>query len=649
MRKISSLFIVLTLLSIFTGSGCSTSGNRRDGEGETASTEALPKAQGNQETIAILGTNDIHGGLPPQNLKSREPEGGAPVSYDAGGAAFLASYIRVLKGELGARLLWLDAGDEFQGTIESNLEKGAPMVKFFNAMGLQAAAIGNHEFDYGPEVTAGTGASDRLGALKARMSEAAYPYLAANILDRATGKLAEFPNTRPHMIFTVGKLRVGVVGLSTLDTPTTTRPENVASLDFAPLAETVVREAAALRAEGAQVVLATAHVGLQCERGRASNAHTLRKEADPQGECVPQGEMVRLLKAIPPGTLDAVVSGHSHQVVHHWVAGTPVIQGGSFGRYFNVIYLTYDFDQKHLVTEKTRIEGPVPVCPLVFRNQNDCNGDRPAPTLGRGPLVTPRFHGEKIEADDKISSLLKPVFARSEDEKRKIVGAAARPIDHERFKESPLGNLVADALRMVAKTDVAVMNSGGIRAPIEAGPITFGAVFRTLPFDNSIVRLKMTGKELKMLLRIAESGSRGFCGISGARVRVLSLESDAPSNDLDGDGKIAPWEVNRLLDARLADGSPIHENQMYTVGTLDFLVSGGDDMKWIMNQIPKERIFADTGVIMRDAVLQYVSLRSPLNTVDQPVVDPLNPRITFVTKKKGEKTKARRSRKKRKR
>ncbi len=100
------------------------------------------------ETIVILGTNDIHGTLTPSTLKSREAPGVTPVAYESGGATMISAYIKKLKSEYQDRLIWLDGGDQFQGSIESNTETGKPMVDFFNASGLTASAVGNHEFDF---------------------------------------------------------------------------------------------------------------------------------------------------------------------------------------------------------------------------------------------------------------------------------------------------------------------------------------------------------------------------------------------------------------------------------------------------------------------------------------------------------------------
>ena len=577
--------------------------------------------QGDLETIVILGTNDIHGGLAPVEQNSREESSTPSVKYLSGGMANLATYLRVLREEFGSRFLWLDGGDEFQGSIDSNSQKGVPMVAVFNELGLGAAAIGNHEFDFG------------VAELKERMTEAKYPYLAANITEKSNGKLAAFPNTLPSTILNAGHLKVGVIGLSTLETPTTTRPDFVQDYSFENLKDATVHEAQSLRKKGAHLVVIVAHVGLFCSPGKKTG-HAVRKFTDPQGDCNEDGELVKFLKALPQGAADAVVAGHSHQVIYHWVAGLPVVQGGAFGRYLNLIYLTYDWGQKKVVKDRTLIEGPIPVCERVFENQGDCNGEKPAPKDGRGSLVRNYFHGRKIHPDSAIEKLLEPYFKKSEVIKKTIVGTAARAIDHQRFKESELGNLVSDAIRLEAKTDFALVNSGGLRAPLESGPLTYEAVFRSLPFDNAIATLKLTGRELKLLLRITESGSRGFAPVSGLTLKLLDTSVDASSTDLNGNGKIEPWEINRLLETKSQDGSPIKDDQTYTLGTVDFLLVGGDDFSWFMSQIPKDRVQLNTGGILRETVVKYLAQISPVNTSEKPLIDPAHLRLNFQKSKK---------------
>ncbi|MEK6705120.1 MAG: bifunctional UDP-sugar hydrolase/5'-nucleotidase [Bdellovibrionota bacterium] len=622
MRTKTISLTYLSLFAIIAGTGgCGTASHHA---GDSA----------NLETIAILGTNDLHGAIAPQQMKSREKdEDSASIEYEVGGAAVLAAYANILRSEFGPRLLWLDAGDEFQGSIESNSEKGAPMVRFFNLAGLHAAAIGNHEFDFGPEHQSQT---DILGALKARMSEATYPYLSANIFEKKTKKPAALPNLQPYVVLPVGKLRVGVIGLTTTDTPSTTRPSNVADLDFTDLKAATLSSAKAAREAGAQVVIVLAHVGLKCSPGRLPQTHLIRRPTDQQGECGPNDELVELMNELPQGAVDAVISGHSHQIIHQWIAGTPVVQAGAFGQYINIIYLTYDLSGGKLLTEKTLIEGPVPICRKVFKNQNDCNGMRQPPRNGRGPLVNAEFHKKQIKPDHAVLNMLEPLFQKTSVVKSEVIGQAARPIEHQRFEESELGNLIADAIREAAGTDASIVNAGGIRAPIEAGAITYGAVFRTFPFENAISILKLSGSELRLLLQIMESGARGFHPVSGLRLTVIDPKQDAAAIDLDNNEKVEPWEVNRLLTVKLDNGKPIKDKATYSVALPDFLAAGGDDMAWFMNKLHKAQIKMDSGILMRDAIVNYIkhlSKTSAINTEENPLILKSDARLILKTSK----------------
>ena len=636
------------LLSVFFTLGLSACSHKplHTGDQGTLSTDK------NLETVVIMGFNDIHGALTPESAKTKEAPGVERISYEKGGAAILASHIKVLRQEFGPHLLILDGGDEFQGSIESNFEQGAPMVQFFNAIGLNAAVLGNHEFDFGVD------------SLKKRISEAHYPYLAANVVEKGSQKFPGVPGTLPSAMLQAGRLKIGVIGLTTTDTPATTRQEFVRDVEFLNLKQSALAESDRLKKDGANMVILLTHEGLFCDVGKkpAKNTAILRTSNDQQTECRERDKIVTLLHALPSGTVDAVVSGHSHSLVHHWVAGIPVIQSGTRNQYYNLIYLTYDWSLHKPVFERTRIEGPVPVCPKIFENQKDCNGDRTPPKLGRGKLVDAVFHGETIEPDPVVTALLQPTFEKTATAKKRIVGLAARGIEHTRSGESPFGNLVADALKDSVHADVVIMNGGGIRTSIDSGPITYGSVFRALPFDNSISVLTVNGKELKLALRIAESGSRGIFPVSGVKLRLIDSKYEAHADDLSGDKAIAPWEINRLIEAVLVDAagneSPISDTKMYRLGTIDFLVTGGDDFAWYMHQIPESRIQLAAGPVLREAVTQYITEKSAqlaqfggLNSEGHPLVDPAHLRLVFEkppqkTKKSGKRrSKKRRSKK----
>ncbi|HEX6315994.1 MAG TPA: metallophosphatase, partial [Gemmatimonadaceae bacterium] len=255
--------------------------------------------------VRILATTDFHGTLEPR----RDSRGTM-----RGGAATLAAEIRRAREECRAprcTAILLDGGDQLQGTPASNLSYGRPVVELFNRLGHAAAALGNHEFDWGQDT------------LRVRMREARYPILGANVTD-AWGKDVDWiPN---DTILTAGRVRVGVVGVATVQTPTTTRPSNVSDLRFVDPIPVVMRSAAALRARGAQLVVVVAHAGAFCQSA-------------PTPSC--SGEIVDLARGITGG-VDAIVSGHTHSPVTTVVNGIPIVQARSHGSALGVLDVSLD-------------------------------------------------------------------------------------------------------------------------------------------------------------------------------------------------------------------------------------------------------------------------------------------------------------------
>src|SRR5262249_1203085 len=151
--------------------------------------------------------------------------------------------------------------------VESNMVEGGSVVRAYNALRYTAAAVGNHEFDYGPTGEAPTprsAADDPRGALRQRAIEARFPLLAANILDGRTKRPPKSENISPSMTTTVAGVRVGISGVSTEDTLHATIAANVVGLEIAPLLEAIVKEASRLRKRGVDIVIVTAHAGGEC-------------------------------------------------------------------------------------------------------------------------------------------------------------------------------------------------------------------------------------------------------------------------------------------------------------------------------------------------------------------------------------------------
>lgn len=607
--KYASLFavVLLPLLNLSCGSVRGTGGSPRI------------------HHLVILATNDFHGALAPSIFRTVEPEGIQGTEYRVGGAATLAGYINALRDEYGSSLIWLDGGDQYQGTLESNMEEGASVVRFFNLAGLSAAAVGNHEFDYG---VAGPGlvGGDTKGAFRARMKEAAYPYLSSNIEPREPGT-NPLPEMRPSVMLTAGQLKVGVIGATTVESAYTSHPAVVKDLSFRDPVEGIVREAAQLRSDGVDVVVLAAHIPATCTT--STGPSQLFAEGDRDSLCADKDELDVLLSRLPKGTIDAVASGHSHRIVHHWIRGVPVAQSEFRGRYITLIHLYYDSEREQLLPERTRIEGPIPICESFFSRLGNCDGSKLPPEGGRGPLVAATIHGRVVKPDARVAEMLTPVFERVAEQKAKVIAIAERPLPHDPPQgETDLGNLVADALRQKAGSDFALVNFFGIRSGIDAGPITFGEVHLSLPFDNYVTVVQVTGAELKRIVQVAESGFRGYFPLSGLRARLIDRSKKVTPTDISGDGKIEGWETNRLLELMTLDGAPILDGKIYTLSLPDYVAQGGDFLWWPMTFISAERTRNST-ITLRDAVVEFLSGMRVVNSTANPLFSTEKPRLIF--------------------
>src|SRR5256885_3741226 len=250
--------------------------------------------------LRVLAINDLHGALEPQTWPW---SGGRAV----GGAPALRAWFDTLSRACHCTTVRLDGGDEMQGTLLSNVGYGRAAVAALNAFGIDAAAIGNHEFDWSVDT------------LRARMAEAHYRFLAANITDSAGTARPDW--AEPFTVIERGGIRVAVIGLALPATPETTSPRNVRGLVFGDGARAVRRVLPQAQA-AADYVIVLAHVGAFCDGDAA---------ATPLGPAACHGEIIDLARNLDSGSVDLIVSGHTHSLVNTVVNGIPIVQARSSG------------------------------------------------------------------------------------------------------------------------------------------------------------------------------------------------------------------------------------------------------------------------------------------------------------------------------
>ena len=384
--------------------------------------------------IRILHVNDFHGYAEPyEPFGSTEPWGGA---------AYLAAKIKELRQDEKIPTLLLSAGDMIQGNLWTNLNRGKATIELMNVMKFDAMALGNHEFDFGQDV------------LKQRMAEAKFPMLAANV--------EGLSGLKPYVIKTVGGIRIGIIGVVTVETPTTTHPDNVKGLTF------VSPEAACSRyldevKKLADVVVILSHIG---------HEEDLRLASRIQG-------------------VHAIIGGHSHTRVDRppLVGKTIVLQAWEHGKALGVLDITVDNGQ--VVEAKGRLIDIKP------------SGQTP---------------------DREVAALVARYSAEANTSMSIVLGKACSDLDGQsvRLRETNLGNLIADALRDATGADIALFNGGSIRASLKAGGITLKDMESVLPFDNYAVMLSLTGGQIRLALEHGLSGLEekkgGFLQVSGLRM-----------------------------------------------------------------------------------------------------------------------------------
>ncbi|HEY0093711.1 MAG TPA: metallophosphatase, partial [Archangium sp.] len=291
------------------------------------STQAL-QAPAEPVRLTLVATNDFHGWLMPHDTTLR-----SGLVVQEGGAAAFAGYLARLRADNPGGVLLVDAGDLFQGTLASNLTEGASVIDVYNHLGYAAAALGNHEFDYGPvgpKAVPGPG-EDAFGALTARIHQARFPLLTANVFDAASGKPPAWLGNDGTRLVTLQGVKVGLVGLTTPSTARIGNPAQVGSLRFGDMRPATLEAVQRLRAQGAEVLVGIAHAGGKCSD--LSNPH------DTSSCDRSDGEIYGLVESLPPGTLDAVFAGHTHPAMGHFFNGVPVLSTQGQGRSFGVLEL----------------------------------------------------------------------------------------------------------------------------------------------------------------------------------------------------------------------------------------------------------------------------------------------------------------------
>lgn len=492
-----------------------------------------------ETSVTILHTNDFHSKVEPINKYD------SPCSAEDndagecfGGYARLVTAIEEAR-ERSPDALLFDGGDQFQGSLFYTRYKGRVAAEMMNNLGYDAMTVGNHEFDDGPLV------------LRKFIDRVEFPVVMSNSdvskEPMLTGKIM-----KSTIIEKAGE-QYGVIGLTPQDTDELASPGPLVSFED-PVAA-VQGEVDQLTEQGINRIIVLSHSGYGVDQRVAEQTTGV----------------------------DVIVGGHSNTFLSNFAEGaagpyptmvgkTAIVQAYAYGKYVGELNVTFD-DAGELIV---------------------ANGE---------PLLVDAGIAENKEIVARVSELAKPLDAI----RNVVVAESAEAIEGNRdvcrVQECAMGNLVADALLDRVKDQgisFAIMNSGGLRASIDAGEVTMGEVLTVLPFQNTLATFEITGADVITALengvsQVEESAGR-FPQVAGLK---FTWDSSVPANE------------GRIIDVLVMndDGwTPIDPEASYGVVTNNYVRSGGDGYSVFAENANNAY---DYGPNVENVVAEYLGANAP--------------------------------------
>lgn len=370
-------------------------------------------------------------------------------------------------------------------------------------------------------------------ALDKMMEEADFHVLGANIIDTGSNKVMD--GVTPYFVKEVNGVKIGVVGVTSERTKSETAAPNTEGLKFNSVAQTVRQAIPELKKQGAELIVVSSHQGLQ-------NDERLAKE----------------VKGI-----DVIVGAHSHTRLNDgkMVGNTLVVQAGAKSSHLGELELQVDKNTGKIV--------------------NYTNTLKPVSS-------------ETSRPDAEVEAVLAPLMEEADKIMNEVIGDTSIKLTRDRRKtpETILGNMITDGMRQAVNADLAFVNSGGVRAEIDAGPITFGEVYQVVPFDQQMVTMDLSGAQIKQLLEASAERQRGTLEVSGLTV------------DIDKRKPIG----SRISNLKI-QGEPVDSKKLYKVAVDDFFAAGGNGYSTFLEGKNVEQ----HSITSRDAFKDFVTANSPFS------------------------------------
>lgn len=514
--------------------------------------------------VNLVAINDFHGHLEAEKFSYTKAGDSAAQTTVGGGVEILGANLHAWRQE-DQELLFVGGGDLIGASPGiSSLYADEPTIAALNLMGLRASAVGNHEFDQGIQELkrqqnggCTSPRPDKACKFNGEFSGAKFSYLAANVIENASGK-SLFPAS--HIAQAHG-VKLGFIGAVLRDTPMMSAAEHVEGLSFIDEAEAINQAIPALKAQGVKVFVVLIHEG-----GTTTDAF------DKEDCAQLKGPIVDIVKRLDPA-IKLIISGHSHSGFLCKVEGRTVTQAQMYGHLLTRLALTIDGNSHEVSSISAR---NVVMAPLAS----------PVPEELASLMIKAR-EGSRAALTRTVAKLAVPMVSR------KLNDAG----------ESPLGDLVADAQLAAVKSQgvqIAFMNNKGIRGNLEAGAdniSTYGQNTSVLPFGNTLTLLSFTGAQIRVLLE-----------------QQMWLDEESPDgrNVLQvSNGFTYTWDRKRPIGQRVIpesvklNGLALDDATEYKVVANNFLAGGGDRMP----MFPQGKNRIDTSIKDLEVFIDYLKAR----------------------------------------
>ncbi len=507
-----------------------------------------PALQGQDVRLTLMHTSDIHSRLLDYEFDPSFTDnmlGLADCQGPYGGMDRIAHILKRERAKAG-RSLHLDSGDCFQGAIIFNEFHGEAEVRAMSAAGLNAAVIANHEFDLGAN-----------NLMAQASAYAAYDLLAANYDFESSDQpwASELERlSLPSALYEMDGLRVGVIGLANLSSLNSIHNEdNSMGIRVRDADQVVVEQSSILRAQGADIVLGLSHMGLDDDLERARD--------------------------IDPDALDLILGGHHHVAIDPPIVVTnrhngkriPVVHSGAFAKFVGRLDL--------VIRDGEILSHDYQLFPV----------DRSVP---RDAAVAEILEEYQIQLDTKYNT-------------QQVIGQATQKLTRygSTGGDSMLGNFAAEAMRSYpgVETDIAITNTLGIRSDIGRDPsdacpgedtevwnITLDDLFNSMPFDNTVTTMFLSGREVQEVLDYVSSRSSERGCNSQAQVAGIEFVMDC---------------VEQVARDIVVNGIALEENGTYELATNNYIAHGGSGF----SMLERNTTQVDTGISIRDVVRSAIT------------------------------------------